>query len=363
MPTDTLTQTDIEQALRALGLGLGDAVEVHSSLSRMGRVAGGAATVIAALQQVVGQAGAIVMSAYPVSLPIPLKEEEQARGITWKVRILPPDSDEPTGMGAVADLFCRLPGTVTGQGLHRVCAWGREAGRHSQGYQHLRSIDGWVLLIGVGIYRCSSLHLAEQVPIPPEISACWRLPPDIRRDYPSDLWDVGYGGTPGDAWGAVQAEADRRGWIRHGRVGAAECMLFRANDLVSLYEDMRRTDPFGLFGVERDPIKIIRKPDYQLSLIVGQSDPDPEDDNIDVEIKLASGLRYAATFFTLKNIYTLMERHSQTGECANGLYFWASDMILVKELTEDVICKAVEDLIASGEIDKALTRIELDATA
>ena len=32
--------------------------------------------------------------------------------VRWKVRILPPGSQEPTGMGAVADLFCRLPGTV-----------------------------------------------------------------------------------------------------------------------------------------------------------------------------------------------------------------------------------------------------------
>lgn len=245
-----LTQSDIEKALRILGLSQGDAVEVHCSLSSMGRVEGGAATLIAALQQVVGHEGAILMSAYLVSPPLPLSAEEQVRGIQWKVRILTPDSDEPTGMGEVADLFCRQPGTIIGQGLHRVCAWGHDAEKHSEGYQHLLSLDGRVLLIGVGIDRCSSMHLAERVPIPDEIRAYWRLPEDLQRDYPSDRWAIGYGGPPGDAWGKVQEEAERRGWIRHGQIGAAECLFFRAQALVGLHEHMRRTDPFGLFGLE-----------------------------------------------------------------------------------------------------------------
>ncbi len=246
-----LTQSDIEHALRDLGLGLGDAVEAHCSLSSMGLVEGGAVTLIAALQQVISHEGAIFMSAYLVSPPLPLSAEEQARGIQWKVRILAPDSDEPTGMGEVADQFCRQPGTVLGQGLHRVCAWGRDADKNSEGYQRLLLLDGWVLLLGVGIDRCSSMHLAERVPIPDEIRANWRLPEDLQRDYPSDRWAIGYGGPPGDAWGQVQEEAERRGWIRHGRIGAADCMLFRARALVGLYEQMRRTDPFRLFGLEQ----------------------------------------------------------------------------------------------------------------
>ena len=247
----SITQSDIEQALRALGLGQRDAVEVHVSLSRLGWVEGGADTLIAALQQVVGDAGAIVMSAYLVSPALPLSDDERARGIEWKVRVLPPGSEEPTGMGAVADLFCRKPGTVTGQGMHRVCAWGRDADQHSQGFQYLRSLDGWVLLIGVGIDRCSSMHLAEQVPIPDQINAYWRLPEDLQRDYPPDRWAIGYGGPPGDAWGKVQEKAERRGWIRHGRIGAAECLLFRADAVIGLYEHLRRTDPFALFGLEQ----------------------------------------------------------------------------------------------------------------
>ena len=91
-PTGTqLTQQDIEAGVRQLGLMRGDAVEVHSSLSSMGWVEGGADAVIEALMTVVGREGAIVMSCYAVSPPAPLTEAERAREIGWKVRILDPD--------------------------------------------------------------------------------------------------------------------------------------------------------------------------------------------------------------------------------------------------------------------------------
>ena len=50
----TFTQKDIVDDLKRLGLERGAAVEVHSSLSRIGMVEGGAPTVIRALMEVVG---------------------------------------------------------------------------------------------------------------------------------------------------------------------------------------------------------------------------------------------------------------------------------------------------------------------
>jgi aminoglycoside 3-N-acetyltransferase len=247
---ERLTEQDIEDGLRQLGLTRGDAVEVHSSLSSMGWVEGGADAVIEALMAVVGREGAIVMSCYPVSPAVPLTEAERARGIGWKVRILDPDTVERTGLGAVSDAFRWRPDVVCGTGLYRVCAWGHAAQAHRQGYQHLLDVDGWVLLIGVDIYRCSSLHLGERVPIPDEIARRFVLPDDILRDYPKDEWSVGYGGTPGDPWMRVWEEAERRGLVRHGRIGQAACTLFKAKEMVTIYETLRRTDPFGLFGLE-----------------------------------------------------------------------------------------------------------------
>jgi aminoglycoside 3-N-acetyltransferase len=246
-----LTQEAIEEGLRQLGLCRGDAVEVHSSLSSLGWVEGGAPTLIDALIDVVGEEGALAMSAYPVSPPIPLTDAERARGIAWKVRILEEDSEERTGLGIVSDTFRRRPDVVCEPGLFRTCAWGRDACLHARGYQHLLDVDGWALLIGVDIYRCSSMHLAERVPIPADISARFRIPDDILRDYPENEWSIGYGSTPGDPWGTVWEEAERRGLIRKGRIGQAECALFKARSVVTLYKELRRSDPYGIFGVAR----------------------------------------------------------------------------------------------------------------
>ncbi len=160
----SVNREDIISGLRTLGLASGDAVEVHSSLSRFGRVAGGADTVIAALMEVVGPTGALVMSAYPLSPAIPLTDAERARGITWKVRKLPENTTEKTGMGAIVDAFRQRPDVVCGSGTHRVCAWGHDAVAHSKGYRHLLDIDGRALLLGVNIHSCSSLHQAENRP-------------------------------------------------------------------------------------------------------------------------------------------------------------------------------------------------------
>lgn len=249
-----LTQQDIERDLKALGLERGAAVEVHSSLSSLGYVEGGAPAVIRALMEVVGEEGAIVMSAYRVTPVLPLTEEEKARGITAKVRFLDENADCKTGMGAIADTFRSWPGTCLGKGIHRVCAWGRDADLHSRGYAHLLSVDGWALLIGVGITRLSSMHTAEsKVEWPAAITDAFRLPEDIRRDYPEAEWYVEYRqpGQPELAppWEKVWVEAERRGLIRHGRIGQAECTLFKARPVVDIYEEYLRADPYGFWEV------------------------------------------------------------------------------------------------------------------
>jgi aminoglycoside 3-N-acetyltransferase len=252
-----LTQKDIVDGLKKLGLERGAVVEVHSSLSSLGPVEGGAATVINALTDVVGEEGAIVMSAYLVTPPLPLTEEEKAKGIIAKVRLLDEKADCKTGMGVIADTFCKWPNTCMGQGEHRVCAWGHNAHLHSQGYAYLLSIDGWVLLLGVDINRCSSMHTAEdKVEWPKEINEHFRLPEEIQRLYPDTEWYVQYNDPrkplPENAWGKVQIEAERRALIKRGRIGKAECLLFKGKPVVDLYEEALRTDPFTLFGIGKE---------------------------------------------------------------------------------------------------------------
>lgn len=245
-----LDQADIETGLRALGITRGMAVEVHSSLSSFGWVNGGAESVISALINAVGPEGSLVMSAYPLTPPLVLTEADKSRGIVAKVRFLDPDSDERTGMGVIVDTFRRRPDVVTGPGFHRVCAWGRDVEQHSQGYQYLLDHGGYALLLGVDIHRLSSMHYAEgKVGLPQAVHGIFGPDAETLKIYPADQWYVETGVPLVDAWGKIQAEADRRGLIRHQKIGAAECLFFKASDVVGLYEQALRTDPLGLYGL------------------------------------------------------------------------------------------------------------------
>jgi len=252
MSASPLNQAELESGLHQLGVRPGMVVEVHSALSSFGPVAGGAETVIAALMAAVGPEGTLVMSAYPVSPAIPLTEAEQARGITWKVRLLPPDTREKTGMGRVADAFIRRADVTLGSGLHRVCAWGQAADAHAQGYHRLLEADGWVLLLGVGIDRCSSMHQAETAGFPPKIARIFVIPDDIQRDYPANQWGIGYGSTSNSPGETIWEEANRRGLIAQQTIGQALCSLFKARAVVGLYKEQLQTNPYSLFGVDAD---------------------------------------------------------------------------------------------------------------
>jgi aminoglycoside 3-N-acetyltransferase len=246
-----LKQAEIEEGFHSLGISRGDAIEVHSSLSSMGFVEGGALTVVNALMNIVGLDGAIVMSAYPISKPLILSPQEIEKGILAKVRIFDEAYTGSSGMGEIADEFQRRPGTILGKGIHRVCAWGKNADIHSKGYEYLLEIDGYVLLIGVGIDRCSSMHIAEKVGLPIEINEYSRVPDEIRKEYPTNI-HIAYGRTPEDGWGKVQIIAERSGLIRRRMIGKSECMLFKAREIVGIYEKALRTDPLGLFGIRKN---------------------------------------------------------------------------------------------------------------
>ena len=91
--------------------------------------------------------------------------------------------------------------------------------------------------------------------------------------------------------------------------------------------------------------------DFSLHFPTGLTEP-TKDDNAEVRIELADGRAYSVTFFTLANLETLMARWGRTGECANGLYVWATNMIVVQEITHAVINRVAQDLVETGDIEK-----------
>lgn len=47
-----------------------------------------------------------------------------------------------------------------------------------------------------------------------------------------------------------------------------------------------------------------------------------------------------------------MARWGSTGETANGLYVWATNMIVVQEITQAVIRRVAQDLVETGDLEK-----------
>lgn len=74
----------------------------------------------------------------------------------------------------------------------------------------------------------------------------------------------------------------------------------------------------------------------------------PADDNSDVVVTFDDGERGVATFFTYRNIVSLSQKNSRTGENLGGRYLAATDMILVDEVTRPRIEEVVADLLADG---------------
>ncbi|OQP43450.1 hypothetical protein A4H97_11065 [Niastella yeongjuensis] len=75
----------------------------------------------------------------------------------------------------------------------------------------------------------------------------------------------------------------------------------------------------------------------------------PEDDNSDVIVTFTDNTRYIASFFTYTNIDSLRRKNERSGECLNGKYFWASDMILIDKINKESILSVVDYMIVTGE--------------
>lgn len=106
----------------------------------------------------------------------------------------------------------------------------------------------------------------------------------------------------------------------------------------------------------------IRKqlPGWELIIFTGEQPIDVSNDSLDVEVVFSDGRRYGATFCTLANIASLMQKYRETGECGEGLYYWCADLVIARDLAPSTIQTCVEDLMHSGELSQAFLRLADD---
>lgn len=85
--------------------------------------------------------------------------------------------------------------------------------------------------------------------------------------------------------------------------------------------------------------------------------PGSTDDNADVVVTLDDASRWAATFITYRNVETLQKKHAETGECLAGRYLWATNLIVIDEISRPAIEAVVADLRSTQEFESAFQKL------
>lgn len=160
--TDAVEQ--IAADLRTLHIQAGGVLLVHASLRSLGKVEGGAESVIQALLRVLGDRGTLLMPALSY-------EAVGAHHPHFDVR------QTPSCVGALPEYFRQRAGTLRSlHPTHSVCAVGEHAqallashrdddtpcGTHSPFHQ-LPLMDGQILFLGCGLRPNTSMHAIEEI--------------------------------------------------------------------------------------------------------------------------------------------------------------------------------------------------------
>lgn len=175
-----VTTKEVSIALANLGVREGDVLVVHSSLSAIGWVVGGPQAILDAIVDAVGPTGTITMPGHSGGLSEPSNWQNPAVPSEWWDTIrseMPPFDADLTPlreMGAVAEAFHRMPGTLrsnhpTVSHLARGPLAERITARHQLAYGlgeasplgRLYEVNAKIVLIGVDHDNNTSLHLSE----------------------------------------------------------------------------------------------------------------------------------------------------------------------------------------------------------
>lgn len=235
----------IADDLRVLGLRRGGTVLVHCSLRAVGPLDRGPETLLTALRGVLGDAGTVVVPTQTAnnSLTSPAYRAATA-GLTAAERArfeddmpgFDPSATPSFGMGAFAEhVRCRPAARRSTHPQTSFAALGPAAAelvadhdlrchlgeRSPLGALYRRAAS--VLLLGVGMDKCTALHLAEyrlEPPVPIMNYSCFVSEAGRRRRC-----EFAAPALNDDDFGAVGKDLLGRPWARTGRVGAATAHL------------------------------------------------------------------------------------------------------------------------------------------
>lgn len=178
--TAVVTQSSLVVDFKKLGITSGMVLLVHSSLSKLGWVCGGAVAVILALEEVLGAEGTLIMPAHcgensdPAKWSMPPVPADWVEIIRQNMPAYNKSLTPSRSMGRIAETFRYQEGVFRSEHPQdSFCAFGKHAQWITENHnlesalgegsplQKIYDLDGWILLLGVTHSNNTSLHLAE----------------------------------------------------------------------------------------------------------------------------------------------------------------------------------------------------------
>lgn len=248
---------DLLRDLRLAGIGHGEVLVVHSSLSKVGWITGGPNEVIRALREVIGESGTLVMPTFSFNMT------------GWDMPGFDPWRTA-SRVGRLTEVFWRTPGTIrTHHPTHSVAASGRLAREITAGpinYEPLgigspldraRQAGAKILLMGVTNNRNSTVHLAESLAEMPYL----RVPftddgtPDTAYYLDRRGGDPIYlqiNETPGSSEGfdVLDDLLMARQVSQRVMIGAAQSFIMESSRLCDVVVEELKNDPYLLLSGE-----------------------------------------------------------------------------------------------------------------
>jgi aminoglycoside 3-N-acetyltransferase len=256
-----VTRSALIGDLRGLGVRPGGVLMVHTRMSAIGWVVGGAQTVVTALLDVLGPAGTLMVylgwndsTGGMATWPREWQEAYRAECPPFDAQF----SETDRQMGRIPERIRTWPGArISGSHFRRMAAVGAAAGwlTEDQPWDHafgpgsplakLVEADGQVLLLGAPLDRLTILHHAESlvdspqkrmahhvIPVRERGQVVWRDVVD--HDTSTALGAFPYERAVGDRdpFAVIGQQALDAGCGISGLAGKAECHLFPAGPLV-----------------------------------------------------------------------------------------------------------------------------------
>lgn len=260
------TRASLGADLRRLGVHEGEVLLVHSSLSALGWVVGGAVAVIQALQDVLTPAGTLVMPTHTTHLTDPAGWRNPPVPESWwpTIRTEFPAFDPTTtptrGMGQIPELFRTWPDVQRSNHPHSsFAAWGKEAAFVTHGHTlafslgecsplaRIYELGGRVLLLGTE--KNTSLHLAEvRAGTRPTVTVGAPVATDMGQTWIT-FEECDY---DDDAFPPAKAAFEASGAVTVGKVGAATAKLMDQRELVNFAVAFWRSTPDQPSAADKD---------------------------------------------------------------------------------------------------------------